>query len=195
MADSQHPTESEIEKYVRDTLTDEKHLEIGEHIYSCKQCMEKARTEYKNSIIIENWSAGNAGELLWRMEIMTELKNRTVFQDFGSDTETEEKLAAESYLDKEQSIIRHYYSKDKKVIATVEYSPLETEVSFETREKELSDAVIVFAFVRMNTKKIILCDKVKLGAKSSVKGSPGVWENRWQGKIAFSPDLTLLFTW
>lgn len=190
MADSQHPTKKEIEQYVRDTLSDEKHLEIGEHIYSCKQCMERARTEYKNSIIIENWSARNAGELLWRMNIMTELKSRTIFQKADSDMITEEKLAAESYLDNEQSIVRHYYSKDKKVIATAEYSSLEAEISFETREEDVCGSEIVFALVRMNSREIIVCDKIKL-----IQRSPGVWENRWLGKVNFSPDLTLLFTW
>ena len=78
MDHSQHPTRNEIEKYVRDTLPDEKHLEIGNHIYSCRECMEAARLEYKNTLLIENWSARNIGELLWRMKIMTELKNRTI---------------------------------------------------------------------------------------------------------------------
>jgi len=188
MAHSQHPAAHEIREYVRDTLSDNKHIEIGKHLFSCKQCMDLAREEYKNSILIENWSAKNIGELLWRMKILAELKNREISGEFIQDSEIEEKLAAQSEIDTVPTVSRHYYSKDKKVIATVEYSNQQVEVSFETRESDIAESEIVFAFVRINSRKIIVCDKLKL-----IKRSPGVWENRWKGKLSFSPDLTLLF--
>jgi len=185
----QHPSQDEIKEYVRDTLSDEKHMAIGQPLFACKDCMEMTRMEFKDYIVLENWSAGNIGELLWRMKILTELKNATISFKEIIDTPVDEKLAAKSPPVKSKSIIKHYYSKDKKIIATVEYSEFSTEVSFETKDPDFSDSIIVFAFVLLNSKKVIACDKVSLE-----KRSPGIWENRWQGTVPFTPDLTLLFT-
>jgi hypothetical protein len=194
MIHSEHPTMDEIRAYVKDTLPDEKHCDIGNHIYSCHQCMEKTRAAYKDTLIIENWSPQSIGELIWRMNIIAEMKNRTIFQRPANNPVTQEKLAAESPQEEKYPVIRHYYSKDKKVIATVEYAPGETEVSFEMKEspgtKKQEIAIIVFAFARMNTREILVCDKVTLKMSS-----PGLWETRWKGNIEYTPDITLLFTW
>ena len=187
---SQHPNNKEIAEYVRETLPDEKHIKIGEHLFICKKCMEKTRAEYKNNIVMENWSARNIGELLWRMKILTELKNNTISSEESIDTRGEERLAAESPPGEQQTIIKHYYSKDKKIIVTVEYSASSIVAAFETRDPDISDSIIIFAFVSLNSRKVIVCDKVRLDIIS-----PGIWEKRWQGTIPFSPDLTLLFTY
>ena len=92
MAHTQHPGKDKLKKYVRDTLSDELHLEIGEHLFSCKECMKRARGEYKHYILLENWSARNIGELLWRMKLLTELKKRGVSEIFTSDTRQEERI-------------------------------------------------------------------------------------------------------
>jgi hypothetical protein len=186
---SRHPTYNEIQEYVRETLSDEKHMEIGEHLFACKECMNRTREEYKDTIVLENWSAHNAGELLWRMKILSELKNNKQYTGEWTGLPEEEKLAAES-ASEDQMIIKHYYSEDKRIIATVEYSAQTTEVSFETRDPEISDSLIIFAFVLLASKKVIMCDKVRLETLS-----PGIWEKRWQGAIPYAPDLSLLFTY
>ena len=190
MGDPQHPHNNEIKEYVMDTLSDEKHIEIGEHLFTCKECMNKTRAEYKNSIVLENWSAQKVGELLWRMKILSELKNNTISTEEITGTPTEEKIAAKTLPGDDQTIIKHYYSKDKKIIATVEYSEYNTEASFETRDPGISESTIVFAFILLNRRKVIVCDKVNLEIRS-----PGIWEKSWQGTIPYSPDLSLLFTY
>jgi len=183
MDKTQHPSQEDIRLYAADNLPDAKHMELGEHLLACTQCMDSARLEYKMNLLVENWTAETTADLLWSREISKGLKNKTIHVDFS-----QEQLAAETLPGDASSIIKHYFSKDKSIIATVEYTANSAEISFETKAAHLAEAVIGFTLVRMDSRKIAVCGEVRLESRAA-----GIWEKTWKGKVDFSSDLTLLF--
>jgi hypothetical protein len=69
MEKMRHPDKEEITQYVWEELPDEREIEIGEHLATCKECRRLSQEEFKTKILWENWTAKTHGEFYWQKRI------------------------------------------------------------------------------------------------------------------------------
>ncbi|MEI8348871.1 MAG: hypothetical protein WCI77_01855 [Candidatus Omnitrophota bacterium] len=74
MANTQHPDKEEIFSYIWQELSQEKEIEIGEHLADCKQCVKLSREIFKTKIFWESWTAKLHGEIYWQKKIKDSLQ-------------------------------------------------------------------------------------------------------------------------
>lgn len=74
MVESKHPEREEIFGYVWQELSQEKEIEVGEHLAVCRECVEFSREIFKTKIFWENWTAKSHGEIYWQKRIRDTLQ-------------------------------------------------------------------------------------------------------------------------
>lgn len=75
MTNTQHPNKEEIFGYIWQELTQEREIEIGEHLAACETCVKLSREVFKTKIFWEGWTAKFHGKIYWQKKIKDSLQS------------------------------------------------------------------------------------------------------------------------
>lgn len=69
MPEIKHPTKEEIGHYIWEELSEEREIEIGEHLAECKECRKLSQGEFKTKLFLKSWTARAHGEAYWHKRL------------------------------------------------------------------------------------------------------------------------------
>jgi hypothetical protein len=69
MLEIKHPAREEIEDYIWEELSEERGIEISEHLSVCKECQRLSQKEFRAKLILESWTAKAHGEAYWKTRL------------------------------------------------------------------------------------------------------------------------------
>jgi len=69
MLEIKHPAKEEIEDYIWEELSEERGIEISEHLSVCKECQRLSQKEFRAKLILESWTAKAHGEAYWQARL------------------------------------------------------------------------------------------------------------------------------
>ncbi|MFA5008294.1 MAG: hypothetical protein WC546_03630 [Candidatus Omnitrophota bacterium] len=64
-----HPNKEEICNYIWEELSEEREIEIGEHLAMCEKCVDFSREIYRTKFFWQGWTAKLHGEVFWQERI------------------------------------------------------------------------------------------------------------------------------
>jgi hypothetical protein len=81
-----HPGKRDIEGFIQGKLKEQDAIITGEHLYSCRKCMVRARAVYYNEVI-DSWNAKNHGIAfhIRKKKVQSEAKDPKETKVTGSD--------------------------------------------------------------------------------------------------------------
>lgn len=74
MEEIKHPKRDEIEKYIWDELSEDREIEVGNHLAECEECIKIAQEEMELKFFWEHFNAKTHGEVYWQARIKDALE-------------------------------------------------------------------------------------------------------------------------